>query len=745
MTLSLRDSRLAPLGVAFFLSGAAALAYQVSWQRILALQTGVGLYSVAVIVAAFMAGLGAGSHLGGVWSVRVTPARALAIFAACELGIAVFGASSVALYYDWLYLEMGWLYAQPLPGGLLHFVGLAVPTLLMGMSLPFLTRATVRATVGASETIAFLYGVNMLGAAVGALVTPWVFVRHHGIRTAVMAAVAANLVAGLAAAVLAWRGRTDDRLEPAAANDERAAHDEPARPFRLWLGLYALSGFCALSLEVLWFRLLDIAVKSTAYTFGTLLAVYLLGSAIGSLAGIRLARGLRRPLQVFLLLQCALLAYACATTVLLVILPIGTPGYSWFYELWGGHRSFNLGGAVHWEAILRLYVVLPALLFGPPTMLMGLSYPVLQRAVQDDPATSGRKVGLLQAANIAGCVAGSLAVGLYALDRLGTSGTLRALAAIGLVFAAIGWRHTPARRWFVVAAAALVALMLALPTQRALWMRLHGTTDDQTLIAEDATGVAALVRDGTSWRLWAGGRNHSVLPFGGLHTILGAAPAILHPSPVDVAIVGLGSGDTAASAGCRRDVPQRITVFEIFASERTLLERLAAHPQAPARLGRFLRDDRYHLRIEDGRNALGREDARYDIIEADALWPTSPYAGNLYSLEFFRSCASRLKPGGLVCTWAPTERVRATFTRALPHVVALADGQILVGSLTPIASEPEVWRTRLFSTTAVTNLGPDRANSVWEALSRRVPAPIDGSDDKVNLDLFPRDEYHSPE
>src|SRR5688500_12300881 len=96
---SLREARLLLVGAAFFLSGAAALAYQVSWQRILALQTGVGLYSVAVIVAAFMFGLGAGSHLGGVWSGRVSRSAALWIFAGCELGIAGFGAVSVPLYY----------------------------------------------------------------------------------------------------------------------------------------------------------------------------------------------------------------------------------------------------------------------------------------------------------------------------------------------------------------------------------------------------------------------------------------------------------------------------------------------------------------------------------------------------------------------------------------------------------------------------------------------------------------------
>jgi predicted membrane-bound spermidine synthase len=78
----------------------------------------------------------------------------------------------------------------------------------MGMSLPFLTRAMVRDAATASQTIGFLYGINVLGAAAGALATPWVFIRHHGIRTAVLAAVAANVAAGCA--------RSDWRLGPRA-------------------------------------------------------------------------------------------------------------------------------------------------------------------------------------------------------------------------------------------------------------------------------------------------------------------------------------------------------------------------------------------------------------------------------------------------------------------------------------------------------------------------------------------------
>lgn len=739
-----RVLRLAVVGAAFFLSGAAALAYQVSWQRILALQTGVGLYSVAVIVAAFMAGLGVGSRLGAAASLRVSRARALTWFAACELAVAAFGAGSCRLYYDGLYVRWGWLFAEPWRGALLQAASLAVPTVLMGMSLPFLTRAMVRDPESASGTIGFLYGINVLGAAVGALATPWIFMRSHGVRAAVLAAVVANLAAGLLVLLWAWFDRHEEREEPGAPLARPPL--EPPRSFRTWIALYALSGFCALALEILWFRVMDVALKSTAYTFGTLLAVYLLGSAAGALSGIWLARRLQRPLRAFLILQCLLLAYAGGALALLVRVPADAPLYRWYYEVWGGYRSFNLGGSLHGEALWRLYVLLPLVLFGPATVLMGLSFPVLQRAVQDDAETSGWKTGVLQAANIGGCVAGSLIVGLASLTLFGTPGTMRLLLLVGVGFALLGVRAYGRRSVFVPLVAVLAVVALALPSKRDFWIRLHGSSDTTAFLEEDATGVAALIRaPGHIWRVWSGGRTHSVLPFGGVHTILGAAPAILHPAPRAVAIVGLGSGDTAASAGCRRDVEQRITVFEIYAPQRRLLSELAAAPDPPARLQRFLGDPRFDVRIADGRNALDRGSARYDLIEADALWPTSPYAGNLYSVEFFSLCARRLAPGGLVTTWAPSDRVRASFLAALPYVMEIADGSVLIGSLTPIPLEPERWRKQVFDPATIAYLGPPRASGVWAALLAARPATGAAASVALNHDLFPRDEFHSPD
>jgi len=730
-------------GLAFFVSGASGLVYQVAWQRILALHSGVGIYSIAMIVGAFMAGLGVGSHVGGLSSMRVDARRSLRLFALVELAIGVFGALSCWIYYDLLYLKASWLYSPAWRAGLLHFLGLFVPTFLMGTSLPFLVRGLVAEVRTAGRTIGLLYGINLLGAACGAALTPWVLIRFFGIRDAVLFAAAGNVAAGvlgLAAGRFLLRARASDEVSDA---DDAAP---PARHrFTLWLALYALSGFCALALEILWFRVLEMAVKSTAFTFGTVLALYLLGAAVGCLLGAPLVARLRNPLKTFLVLQCVLLAYSGLAIALLVSLPPQTPGYSWYVRYWG-KGWFGLGKTWEPEQFWHLYVLLPSAIFALPTVLMGLSFPILQRAVHDDRRTSGRKVGLLQAANIAGCVAGSLLVGLVALDRLGTTGTFRALMIVGLVFAAVGARHFGWRSAFAPLAASLAVLAILIPGQRPFWLRLHGAENPAVLMEEDASGVGALVpqKDG-NWIVFVHGKSHSWIPFGGIHSRLGAAPAMIHPAPLDVAIIGLGSGDTAWASASRPET-RSLTVFEISGPQPKLLRQLADTQPFPE-LRHLLDDPRLRIRLADGRNALEQEGFLYDVIEADALWPIAPYSGNLYSVEFFRQCMRRLKPGGILCTWAPTPRVYASFTQAVPHIVGLGDRSVLFGSNEPIAIDLDAWRARALSPEVVRYLGEESAQgTAWllesvQPLRRFKRRQLTRN---MNWDLFPRDEFHSP-
>jgi hypothetical protein len=381
-------------------------------------------------------------------------------------------------------------------------------------------------------------------------------------------------------------------------------------------------------------------------------------------------------------------------------------------------------------------VQLPVALFLVPTVLMGVSFPILQRAVQDDPATSGRKVGTLQAANIAGCTAGSLLVGLVGLERLGTPGTLRLLVGLGVVFALVGLRYYG--RVFVAPAVALIVLALAVPGPDRLWRRLHGVPPGASLafFEEDATSVVALTPDETGWRLSVNGKGNSWLPYGSGHTLLGALPATVHPSPVDAAVVGLGSGDTAWAAAWRSET-RSLTVFEISAPQPRILWRLIGFRDI-TETRRLLEDPRLRIRIEDGRKALEAGERRYDLLEADATWPETAGSGNLYSIEFFEAASRRLRPGGVMCTWAPTRRVSATFRAVFPHVLEAEGGEVLIGSLSPISFEPGVWAAR--AAASASYLGDPRTKHLLEAIGRLRPAgPAPAVE--PNRDLFPRDEY----
>ena len=448
------------LGVLFAISGFSALVYQVSWQRILVLHTGVGIYSVAMIVSGFLAGLGLGSYLGGALSARVGPRTALRSFAVLELAVGCFAAASCWLYYDLLYLADPSLYASGWGAILGHFLALVVPTTLMGMTLPFLVRASVRDVESASGTIGYLYAINVVGAAAGALLTPWLLMRLFGVRGAVLAGVCGNILVGLAALRL-MRVSSLENADVRAGPATSLPFDRQS--FRGWLGLYALGGFCALSLQVVWFRIVDVAVKSTAFTFGSVLAIYLIGLAAGSFLGAPLARRSRAPLKTYLGWQCAILIYSGLGALTIAALPQDFPLYDWYREYWASFHAFRLGTSWNVDTILRLYLLFPVMLYTVPTVLMGAAFPVLQRAVQDDPATSGLKVGRLQAANVAGNVAGSALAGVVLLESVGTTGVLRLLLVLGLAFAGLGIRRYGLRGRFGAAALVLIALAAILP------------------------------------------------------------------------------------------------------------------------------------------------------------------------------------------------------------------------------------------------------------------------------------------
>ena len=190
-------NRLVIAAILFLFSGFSALVYQVIWQRILGIFSGVHIYSVTLIVTAFMAGLGLGSLLGGWISDRSSRKTSLALFALCELGIGLFALASPWVYYDFAYLQLGFLIHTPAVLPIVHFGLLLIPTLLMGASLPLLSRAIVADVDGAARTIGILYGLNTFGAALGAALSSWLFIGLVGFEGTIRIGALGNLLAAL--------------------------------------------------------------------------------------------------------------------------------------------------------------------------------------------------------------------------------------------------------------------------------------------------------------------------------------------------------------------------------------------------------------------------------------------------------------------------------------------------------------------------------------------------------------------
>ena len=743
------------------------------WQRLLTFFSGADVQSVTLIVAAFMAGLGFGSLAGGHLADRLSPRARTLAFAGSEAAIAAFAFASVPLLHDVLFLRLG---ALALPGPVVAgvlFLVLLWPTFFMGLSLPLLARALTDRAGRSAERIGALYGWNTLGAALGALVTVWVLARAVGFEGAVRVGAYVNLACAGGALLVAWGQRTAPRGEaapPAAPPGTPPADPEVRLGLPAWLAIYALSGFVALSLEILWFRVLGVVNKPSSFTFSTLLAIYLLGVGGGALVGRRWARRAPRPAATFFALQAGVGLYAGLSLGLLAWSLDRVP---WLQPLWaylGDYETLALDEAV--RSTLRLvrrggdvapfardlaarfalvYVAVPAFLIGPPTLLMGMSFPFVQRVVQTDLERLGRRVGWLQAANIVGSTLGAGVTGLVLLHVLGSAGTLRLLVALaGLFLVGYGRVRWPQARGRATALAlALAGLAVAAsPSAPRLWARLHGTAPDRILFAEDGSGLSLLkeVEDGGQREtvVFVDGLGQSSLPYGGYHTVLGALPVMLHPEPESVAVIGLGSGDTLFGISGRPET-RRIVCLEIVGPQLPTLLRLARTRPHPG-LGETLTDGRVEHRVADGRSFLMRTAERFDVVEADALRPGSPYAGNLYSLEYFELLRSRLRPGGLGVTWSPTPRVRSTFLRAFPHVLAFGD--TLVGSGRPIAFDPGPVRARMrdpYTVAHYARAGVDLEALLGEILDRgpRVigPEAPRAPDAEINTDLFPRDEY----
>jgi spermidine synthase len=715
----------------FLLSGATALIYQVTWVRNLTLVFGASFEATSVVLASFMAGLACGSFGFGRVADRLR--RPLRTYGLLELGVGVFALVLPSLLEA---IHVVYVAAARDAGGVtptlavlrvgLSFAALILPTFFMGGTLPLLTRYTVASRGDFGSRVAWLYGINTLGAVAGALAAGFVLIPQLGVWHTQLAAVVTNVAIGVVAIALGGHEFAVPDAEPPPAPSASPSADESPVALRIVFLGTAVAGACALALEVLWTRSITIAVGSTTYSFTVMLAAFLVGIWLGS--WLQAATPLRRaPLSLrFGAVLVGIGAAAFAASLWIPRLPELVLELN--LSLYGDLRRIRPG-----TTLLLAFLVMLV-----PCILMGVAFPLASEARERLRGGLGRPVGDTLGLNTLGSIAGSLAAGFVLIPGLGLQRSMlwvsAVYAAYGIAAACAGTYARRPRRGIAAMGTVGILSALLLPLWIPPWdlTALAAFNNNQLGRYRDDAGEVDLRVWMSSARIdyYAEGRgsNVSVVERGGQRALLvngkvvatdnlpdmhhelllGHVPVLLHPAPRTALVVGLGAGVTLGAVAAHPDL-EEITVVEI---ERAVVGATARFARAN---GSVLEDPRLEIAIQDGRNFLATTPRHFDVITADPIHPWAAGAVYLYTREYYDLLRSRIEPGGIVCQWLPGyelapanfRSVMATFAAVFPHVELwqTVNDAVLIGSEAPIRVDPRELSRRLAEPRVVAQLG----------------------------------------
>jgi spermidine synthase len=683
--------------VLFLASGAAGLIYQVVWTQELVLIFGDTTLAIVTTVSAFLAGLGIGSLVGAAVGARLR--RALAVYGLLEITVGCL-ALLMPLAFDVIatVFRTAYLSLPPTEVALIRFglafVALGPVTILMGMSLPVLTRHLVREDPEVGERIARLYGLNTLGAAVGSVASGYLMIELIGLRETTLVAVGLNLCAG-GGALLMSRVFGAAEAEPRPAAERRPPLQGRQR---LLLAVTLASGLVSLALEVLWTRMMLQGTGSSIYVFIAVVAVFLIGIAGGSL--IYEQQRDRSP-------QMATLGTLLAAAAGLAIVPM-------------------IVGNMYGPAWLPVAVVLIL----PVTVIFGYTFPLTVRLFVGSADQASRGVGLVYAANTTGCVAGTVLAGFVLIPTLGTSVSI---IVVGLVLAVVGGAlavgYAPRREMLrpavgLAVAAALLAVFF-IPAARPTYIqRKVAATGAPTAHYEDS--VASIDVTGGPARnrnLFINGEGITRLSI--ITKVLAYVPKAARPDATTMLNICFGMGTTYRSSIV---LGLHTTAVELDPTVPSLMSWF--YPDA----SKYLHSPLGDIIISDGRNYVRLSDKRYDLITVDVPPPIwSAGALVLLTQEFYQEASQRLTPGGVLATYIPLQEsqlekmILRTFRSVFPHMSLVYDprhsGTFILGSQAPITFSPAAIRAVFGSPAARADLRgapdyPARSTAQWVSIIR---------------------------
>jgi spermidine synthase len=746
-----RDGRSAIVAI-FVLSGASGLIYEVVWSRQLVLVFGNTTQAIAAILTGYFGGMAVGSFLGGRVADRVrSPLR---LYGGLELTL-VAVVLTTPLLFSLIRSAYGSAYSslvdQPALLAAIRFVlallALAPATVLMGATLPSLSRHLARRAADLGDVFGRLYAANTLGAMVGSAAAGFILIEVLGLSDSLRVGAAGSAIAGLTALFLArrqdaasrapfasrgFRSEVPTTTDPPAVSgpdDASAAAPSLVDLRRVAVVMSFVSGLTSLGYQTLWTRLLSSGTGGSSYVFSAILVFFLMGLAIGPLI-VEIAA--RRRIDT--------LGWIARTQVLVgVLATVGT--------LVIAFRPLDVPDGIAW-----MIVVLPT------ATAIGLSLPLASRLIASGDQRVGSDTGLLLGTNTLGIVIGTVGIPFIAMPTIGSPVTVLVLAVANIATAWWIWRQRPGRRRITETLSAPIAATAVLA------VALAGFARDPSVVRIEKSGhmfatgedEIASVQAGTIWRdpqLWVAGTSMTALTVDA--RLMPILPAMARPDARSLLVIAFGMGSsyrTGLILGDRVDgvelVPTVPAMFQYF------------YPDASA----VLANRNGRLMISDGRNYVELTDRTYDTIVVDPPPPVeSAGTGVLYSREFYLAAAKRLSPGGVMMEWIPygqrLDDLKAhvrTFADIFPEVTLAfgpgGNGIFMLGSSRPVSFTADAIGSVLGRPGVTENLSTATDSPVHDAASwsKLLPSLVLATGDTVRsavgagpmiTDDHPRTEY----
>ncbi|MFQ6042063.1 MAG: fused MFS/spermidine synthase [Candidatus Poribacteria bacterium] len=638
----------------FFLSGFLGLVYEIIWIRKLGLILGTTVFAMSTVFTAFFGGLALGSLLFGRLANRVD--NAVKVYAYLEFAVGVFALlfptllhlfkGFYTIFYPYIYRSFFFL-------TLTRFISLglilAIPTTMMGGTLPLLSQYFVKRRSNMSFKIGLLYALNTFGAALGAFLSGFYFIRHLGVDSTNYIAGVLNILVGLAAYLSFGR-----LSESGIKKEDSEIRSLTPLNVKIILICYFFSGFAAIAYEVVWTRYLSLALENTVYTYTIILTVFLLGIAFGSILFARLFDKVRGLLRLF--------------------------GY---LELGIGLSAFVLGPIVYlffvkvaYNMLLFEFLVCGILML-IPTTLMGATFPIIVKMLTMNVQQIGYSTGRLYAINTFGCIVGSLCAGFLLLPIFGINLSLSMLVIINILIGVVClFAPGPLMKRRIKFDAIAVVLILSALIGSRFALNIQIPQGVLSIVKEPEEKII-FVEEGlenTVWvtvnqknqqkSIWANktvlGRTKAQGQFNiAPQPIQGHIPMLLHQGePKKILAICLGTGQTFGSM-LMYDI-DRMDVVDI---SKTIVN--AALKYFADYNGDLGEDVRTTIIVEDGRNFVAHTKHKYDIITLEPSPPEEAGIVNLYTREFYQLSKKRLNQDGIMSQWLPLYNTRPDETRGI--------------------------------------------------------------------------------